>query len=173
MPNLITANDFREFERDCNPDVWDAATMRRLVPFLDGADVIVVTVRETGTAVQGRITGIVPATHNSDYPHIALTDENGDTTLYRVSGLGPIMVLGDRGATARWQATNSMFQAQRAALRAVQQFIGSDFPAGAPYKGRRQWLTTLTWDGHLVRWGESPRDRSWQVDADGNASVAW
>lgn len=174
MPAIITAADFTEFERDTRPDTWDAASLRRLVPFLDGVDVIVVTHRDTGTAVRGRITGISSSSRTSDYPQLHVTSELGDTTLYRVSGLGPIMILDDGPAsTAKWQCTNAMHEERARGLRAVQQFIGTDFPAGAPYKGGRKWLLSLTWDGVLARWGTSTRDRSWKVDENGNASTAW
>lgn len=172
MPSIIRPSDFdTATTTKQNTTEWSAAVLKRLVPFLDGVRVIVVTDRSTGHAVEGYIVGLHEATALSDYPHIAMGDVPGDTTkrLHRVSDLGEIIVLGE--SNARWNAATAIHDEIAEALKAVRQFIGTDFPAGAPYKGRRRWTSTLTWAGVRLAWGESYRDRRWFVDANRNVSV--
>lgn len=171
MPNMIHASDFAEFDAATRAlGQWAPATLKRLVPFLVGRRVIVQT-SDTGHAVTGEVTGIHESSRTSQYPHLAVRNDNGDTTLHRVSDLGPIVVLDD-GASPKWDALYAMGEEARAALAAVRAFIGTDFPAGAPYKGQRRWITTITWSGVSVAWGESFRDRRWAVDNDGSVVVS-
>lgn len=171
MPNIIHAGDFAEFESTTRTlGKWDPATLVRLVPFLKGHPVIVQT-SDSGHCVTGEITGIQQGTVNSQYPHIAVRNEHG-TTLHRVSDLGSIIVTSDAVKSPKWDAHNAIRAEINAALTDVRTFIGTDFPAGAPYKGPRRWTTTLTWSGVSVAWGESFRDRRWYVDNDGAVTTA-
>lgn len=172
MPSIIHATDFAEFESTTRTlGVWDPATLVRLVPFLKGHPVIVQT-SDSGHCVTGEITGIQQGTVNSQYPHLAIRSANGDTTLHRVSNLGSIVVLSDVVKSPKWDAQTAIRAEISAALADVRAFIGTDFPAGAPYKGARKWTTTLTWSGVSVAWGESFRDRRWYVDHDGAVAAA-
>jgi hypothetical protein len=171
MPSIIHAGDFTEYDAATRAQgQWAPATLKRLAPFLEGCRVIVQT-SDSGHCVTGEVTGIQESTTSSAYPHLAVRGGNGDTTLHRVSDLGPIVVLDD-GASPKWEALYAMGEETRAALAAVRAFIGTDFPAGAPYKGPRRWTTTLTWAGVSVAWGESYRDRRWAVDTDGTVTVS-
>lgn len=171
MPNIIHAGDFAEFDAATRAlGQWAPATLKRLVPFLKGCRVIVQT-SDSGHCVAGEVTGIQEGTRTSSYPHLAVRSDNGDTTLHRVSDLGSIVVLDD-GASPKWEALYAMGEETRKALADVRAFIGTDFPAGAPYKGQRRWITTITWSGVSVAWGESYRDRRWAVDNDGSVVVS-
>lgn len=168
MPNMIHAADFAQFDAATRAlGQWAPATLKRLVPFLKGHRVIVQT-SDSGHCVTGEVTGIQESTTNSQYPHLAVRSDNGDTTLHRVSDLGPIVVLDDGAKSPKWEALHAMGEETRAALADVRAFIGTDFPVGAPYKGPRRWVTTITWSGVSVAWGESYRDRRWAVDNDGS-----
>lgn len=171
MPSIIRPTDFREHEAAPRTSyAWDPATLKRLVPILAGQEVIVVTESGTGHAVQGYIVAIVEGTSRSQYPHIGIGDTPDATTyrLHRVDALGEIVVLSGY-SNARWDLHTLISQETGRALKAVRAHIGTDFPAGAPYKGPRRWTLTLTWDGVRAAWGQSVlRDRRWFVDAHGN-----
>jgi len=169
MPSIIRPTDYSDHESSTRTlGAWDPATLKRLVPFLAGQRVIVVTDRGNGHAVEGYVVGIQEATARSDYPHIVMADTPDDSLkrLHRVSDLGEIMLLTD--SNARWSLHTAIHHETGAALKAVRQFLGTDFPPGAPYKGPRRWTTTLSWSGVRVGWGESYRDRRWFVDTKGN-----
>lgn len=167
MPNIIRPTDFAQFENSTRTlGKWDPATLRRLVPLVVGQPVIV-GISDTGHAVVGEIVAIHESTRNSQYPHLEIRDAH-DSTLYAVSRIAEIIVLGE--STAKWDLLSSLSDQTRAALSAVRQFIGADFPAGAPYKGARRFTTTVTWDAVRVAWGESFRDRRWHVTADGTVT---
>jgi hypothetical protein len=164
MPSIIRPTDYARFESKTRTlGAWNPATLKRLVPLLKGVRVIVVTDTRTGHAVEGYITGIRQSTLNSQYEHIAMADQPGarEQRLHRVSDMGEIMLLDS--SNARWTLDSLLSQETGAALKAVRQHIGTDFPAGAPYKGERRWITTVTWEGVRVAWGESFRDRRWLV----------
>lgn len=172
MPSIIRPTDYADHEaKTRTAGAWDPATLKRLIPLLAGQRVIVVTDQGNGHAVEGYITAIQDGTANSQYPHIAVgsTPDDSLQRLHRVSDLGEVMILGQ--SNARWDLHTALSAETGAALRAVRQFIGADFPAGAPYKGQRRWITTVTWDGVRVAWGESIlRDRRWFVAADGTVT---
>lgn len=172
MPSIIRPSDFTVAgSTNQAPTEWSVAILKRVLPFLDGVRVIVVTDRGTGHAVEGYIVGLHDSTASSNYPHIAMGDEPDDTTkrLHRLSDMGEIVVLGE--SNARWNAATAIRNETYDALKAVQQFIGTDFPPGAPYKGARRWTFTLTPDGVRVAWGESYRDRRWFVDTNRNVRL--
>lgn len=168
MPNIIRPSYFTNSR---TLGEWDPATLQRLVPFLVGKQIIAVTETRTGHAVQGEVIRYQESTVNSYYPHLAIRDQHGQTTLYRVSNLGEIMTL-DPMCKVRWDAEAAIREEKYAALAAVRAFMGGiDFPTEEPYKGRRQWTMTLTSRGVTVAWGESFRDRRWYVDHEGNVTV--
>lgn len=164
MPSIIRPTDFARFESTTRTlGAWDPATLKRLVPLLQDVRVIAVTDTRTGHAVEGYVTGIRQGTRNSQYPHLAMATQPGDREqrLHRVSDLGEIMLLDS--SNARWTLDSLLSQETGNALKAVRQHIGTDFPAAAPYKGQRRWITSVTWEGVRVAWGESFRDPRWLV----------
>lgn len=168
MPSMISPTDFAEFEWGMGRTTeWDPATLQRLVPFLAGEQAVVVTDSRTGHAVTGEVVSLHDSTANSNYPHLGIRDERGDVTRYRVSDLGPIMLLGD--SNVRWDAGKAMRDELQAALAAVRAHLGGiDFLPEHPHKGPRRWTTHLSGFGVTVAWGESFRDRRWYVDHDLN-----
>lgn len=171
MPSIIQPTDFAEFENTTRTlGSWDPDTLQRLVPFLAGEQVIVVTDESTGHAVQGEIVGYQTSTVNSQYPHVVILDAHGQRTAYRVSNMGAIMQLGN--SPARWNAATAMRDEIQAALRAVRAHLGGiDFPEGTPRKGPRRWTMHLTHRGVAVAWGQSLFDSRWYVDHDGNVTT--
>lgn len=166
MPSIIRPADFAQFENKVRTlGKWDPATLERLVPHLAGAECIVVVSDRTGHAVSGQVVGYKASTHASYYPHLSIRDEHGNTTNYRVSDVGEIVILGT--STAKWDLHKQLSDETGAALKAVRAFLGGiDFPPGAPYKGERRWILSITNSGVTVAWGESYRDRRWYVNHD-------
>lgn len=167
MPHIVRPDAFAQygFGRG-HAQHWDAAILKRAVPFLDGEQVLIATANTH--MVQGEVTGIVPDTLSSQYPHLQVVGEH-NRMLVRVSDVREIVVLS--GAGVAWQLSTKLHEESMAATAAVRKFIGSDWPAGAPYKGQRKFTVTPTWDGTKVAWGESFRDRAWLVAADGTVTV--
>lgn len=170
MPSIIRPSDFTEATSQ-HATLWNPAVLQRMIPFLAGQRVIVCTDRGNGHAMEGYIVGIQSGTRHSDDPHILISNAHDDTDgrLIGVHNLGEIVVLSN--ANVRWNTSTAIFNETTEALRLVKQFIGADFPAGAPYKGQRKWTVTVVWDGVQVAWGESYRDRRWMV-RDGHVTVA-
>jgi hypothetical protein len=170
MPSIIRPTDFAQFESKTRTlGSWDPATLERLVPHLAGLDCIVVVSDRSGHAVTGQVVGYKHSTHASNYPHLSIRDEHGNTTNYRVSNLGEIMVLGH--TNPKWDMLKDLSNETGNALKAVREHLGGiDFPAEAPHKGKRAWTMYVTHHGVTVAWGESFRDPRWYVDHAGNVT---